>query len=99
MQIMYMVHGMYVQFCDDGHHTAQHDWSTNASRHCAHANCLMLPVLFKHSCVLCCMRTVSKEHAINWILLAVLIGFMTHICYSLAMLVYIYTAMLHGAMT
>ncbi len=32
MQIM--VHGMSVQFCDDEHHTAQHDYSTNAHAYC-----------------------------------------------------------------
>ncbi len=37
MQIM--VHGTSVQFCDDGHHTAQHDYSTNAYGHSAHAYC------------------------------------------------------------
>ncbi len=30
---------MSEQFCDDGHYTAQHDRSTNAHGHSAHAGC------------------------------------------------------------
>ena len=44
---------------------------------------VMMSVLFKHSRVVYCMWTMFTQHAIIWVLPAVLHGFMPHICWPI----------------
>ena len=94
--IQILVHGIFVQLCDDGHHTAQHDCS-----YCQVVNkCIWTPC----SCWLlwwcqCCSSTVEcylicwtlfTQHAITWVLHAVLLGIIPHICWPDNACVYIH---------
>ena len=72
---------MSEQFCDDGHHIAQHDRSTDAYGYIAHAGCCDdVSAVQAQLCAVLYVKML-KEHAVSWVIPAVLLIYITHMCW------------------